>query len=62
MNGSKLGNFDFYYDRSALEQIVLGKLNTHNNLLFFDVWTQLRREIFSRTAVRTHLGAGRLSH
>ncbi len=46
MNGSKLGNFDFYYDRSALEQIVLGKLNTHNNLLFFDVWTSFVAKSF----------------
>ncbi len=39
MNGRTLGNFDLYYDRSAREQIVLGKLNTRDNLLFFDVWT-----------------------
>lgn len=46
MNGSRLGNFDFYYDRSALEQIVLGKLNTHNNLLFFDVWSSFVAKSF----------------
>ncbi|MGD0359991.1 MAG: M1 family aminopeptidase [Bryobacteraceae bacterium] len=39
MSGRKLGNFDVYYDRSAREQIVIGQLNTRNNLLFFDVWS-----------------------
>jgi hypothetical protein len=39
MSGKKLGNFDLYYDRSAREQIVIGKLNTRDNLLFFDTWT-----------------------
>src|ERR1039458_9435575 len=39
MSGKKLGNFDLYYDRSAREQIVMGKLDTRDNLLFFDVWT-----------------------
>ncbi len=39
MSGAKLGNFDLYYDRSAREQIVVGKLNTRDNILFFDVWT-----------------------
>ncbi len=39
MTGNKLGNFDLYYDRRALEQIAVGKLNTHHDLLFFDVWT-----------------------
>src|SRR5580700_7428253 len=46
MNGKKLGNFDFYYDRSAREQIVLGKLNTRDNRLFFDVWTSFVAKSF----------------
>ncbi|MGC9951563.1 MAG: M1 family aminopeptidase [Bryobacteraceae bacterium] len=39
MSGKKLGNFDLYYDRSAREQIVIGKLNARDNLLYFDVWS-----------------------
>jgi len=46
MSGRKLGNFDLYYDRSALEQIVIGKLNTRDNLLFFDVWTSFVAKSF----------------
>lgn len=38
MSGKNLGNFDLYYDRSAREQIVIGKVNTRDNLLFFDIW------------------------
>jgi hypothetical protein len=41
MSGRNLGNFDFYYDRSAREQIVMGKLNTRDNLLYFDVWSRI---------------------
>jgi len=50
MSGKKLGNFDLYYDRSAGEQIVMGKLNTRDNLLFFDVWTSfVARSFRNRT-------------
>jgi hypothetical protein len=46
MNGKTLGNFDLYYDRSAREQIVLGKLNTRDNRLFFDVWSSFVAKSF----------------
>jgi hypothetical protein len=39
ISGNKLGNFELYYDRRAQEQITVGKLTTHHDLLFFDVWT-----------------------
>lgn len=39
MTGKKLGNFDFYHDRSSREQIVIGKLNVGGDQVFFDVWT-----------------------
>ena len=52
MSGKKLGNFDVYYDRSAREQIVIGQLNTRDNLLFFDVWTQLRGALVSQPGRR----------
>jgi hypothetical protein len=48
--GKKLGNFDLYYDRSAREQIVMGKLNTRDNLLFFDVWTSFVARSFRNRA------------
>ena len=39
MRGKKLGAFDLYYDRAAREQIVIGQMNTRDNLTYFDVWT-----------------------
>jgi len=51
MSGKKLGNFDLYYDRSAREQIVIGKLNTRDNLLFFDVWTSFVARSFRNRAI-----------
>jgi hypothetical protein len=55
MSGNKLGNFDLYYDRSAREQIVIGKLNTRDNLLFFDVWTSFVAKSFRNRAIETDL-------
>lgn len=46
MRGVKLGNFDLYYDRSAREQIVIGKLNMRGNQQFFDVWTSFVAKSF----------------
>ena len=46
MSGNKLGNFDLYYDRSAREQIVIGKLNARDKKLFFDVWTSFVAKSF----------------
>ena len=46
MNGKALGNLDLYYDRNAREQIVVGKLNTRENVLFFDVWTSFVAKSF----------------
>ncbi|MGA2589663.1 MAG: M1 family aminopeptidase [Bryobacteraceae bacterium] len=50
MTGKTLGNFDLYYDRSAREQIVLGKLNAKDNLLFFDVWCSFTARSFRNTS------------
>ncbi|MEO8595955.1 MAG: M1 family aminopeptidase [Candidatus Solibacter sp.] len=36
---AKLGNYDVVYDPDNLEQILVGQLNTRQNLLFFDTWT-----------------------
>ncbi len=55
MAGKKLGNFDLYYDRSAREQIVMGKLNTRENLLFFDVWTSFVARSFRNRAIEPDL-------
>jgi hypothetical protein len=55
MTGKHLGNFDFYYDRSAREQIVIGKLNSHDNLLFFDVWTSFVAKSFRNRPIETSL-------
>ena len=55
MSGKTLGNFDFYYDRSAREQIVLGKLNTRNNLLYFDVWTSFVARSFRNRPIEPDL-------
>jgi len=46
MAGKTLGNFDLYYDRSAREQIVLGKLSVRDKLLYFDVWTSFTARSF----------------
>ena len=46
MSGKTLGNFDLYYDRSAREQLVLGKLKTRDNRLYFDVWTSFVAKSF----------------
>ena len=55
MSGKKLGNFDLYYDRSALEQISIGKLSTRDNLLFFDVWTSFVARSFRNRAFEPDL-------
>jgi hypothetical protein len=55
MSGKTLGNFDLYYDRSAREQIVMGKLNTRDNLLFFDVWTSFVARSFRGRAIETDM-------
>jgi len=55
MNGKTLGNFDLYYDRSAREQIVMGKLNTRDNLLYFDVWTSFVARSFRNRAIEPDL-------
>jgi len=55
MSGRKLGNFDLYYDRSAREQIIIGKLNTRDNLLFFDVWTSFVARSFRNRPIEDDL-------
>ena len=55
IRGKKLGNFDLYYDRSAREQIVMGKLNTRDNLLFFDVWTSFVARSFRTRPIEDDL-------
>ena len=55
MSGKKLGNFDLYYDRSAREQIVMGKLNTRDNLLYFDVWTSFVARSYRNRAIEPDL-------
>ena len=46
MSGKKLGNFDLYYDHRALEQIVIGKWNSRDGRLFFDVWSSFVAKSF----------------
>ena len=46
MRGKKLGSFDLYYDRRALEQIVIGKLNSRDSKLYFDVWSSFTAKSF----------------
>lgn len=55
MSGKTLGNFDLYYDRSAREQIVMGKLNTRDNLLYFDVWSSFVARPFRSRAIEPDL-------
>jgi hypothetical protein len=55
MSGKKLGNFDLYYDRSAREQIVIGKLNSRDNLLMFDVWTSFVARLFRNRPIEPDL-------
>jgi len=54
-SGRKLGNFDLYYDRSGREQIVIGKLNTRDNVLYFDVWTSFVARSFRNKAIEPDL-------
>jgi hypothetical protein len=58
MSGKTLGNFDLYYDRSAREQIVMGKLNTRENTLFFDVWTSFVAKSFRNRLAEPDLMLG----
>ena len=51
INGKRLGTFDLYYDRRALEQIVLGKLNSRDGMLFFDVWTSFVAKPFRNLTI-----------
>jgi hypothetical protein len=55
MRGRSLGNFDLYYDRDAREQIVIGKLNTRDNVVFFDVWTSFVARSFRNRDIRPEL-------
>jgi len=55
MSGKTLGNFDLYYDRSGREQIVMGKLNTRDNTLFFDVWTSFVARSFRNRPIEPEL-------
>jgi len=55
VRGKKLGTFDLYFDRSAREQIVIGQLNTRDNLLYFDVWTSFVARSFRNRAVEREL-------
>jgi len=55
IRGKKLGNFDLYYDRRALEQIVIGKLNSREGLLFFDVWSSFVARPFRDVTVAPDL-------
>lgn len=38
--GKKLGNFDFYYDPRAHEQITVGQVGVRYNRGYFDLWTR----------------------
>src|SRR5450755_358011 len=55
MSGRNLGNFDLYYDRNSREQIVIGKLNSRDNRLFFDVWTSFVSRSFRNRPVDQEL-------
>ena len=55
MVGKKLGNFDLYYDRNMREQIVIGKLNTRDNVLYFDVWTSFVAKSFRNRPITPDL-------
>ena len=56
MSGKKLGSFDLYYDRRALEQIVVGKLNARDSQLFFDVWCSFVARSFRNATNGTNVG------
>ncbi len=56
MVGRKLGNFDLYYDRSAREQIVIGKVSARDNLIFFDVWSSFVARSFRNREVEPEAG------
>ncbi|HLY19560.1 MAG TPA: M1 family aminopeptidase [Bryobacteraceae bacterium] len=55
VRGRKLGSFDLYYDRDAREQIVIGKLNNRDNVLFFDVWTSFVARSFRNKTIEPDL-------
>jgi Peptidase family M1 domain len=55
MSGRNLGNFDLYYDRNSREQIVIGKLNSRDNRLFFDVWTSFVARSFRNRTLEPEL-------
>ncbi len=39
IGGSKLGNFDVYYDPNARDQVSAGQIAYRNDRTYFDVWT-----------------------
>jgi hypothetical protein len=53
ISGKKLGSFDLYYDRRALEQIVIGKWNSRDGALFFDVWSSFVAKSFRNTSIES---------
>jgi hypothetical protein len=55
VNSLAHGNFDICYDPSSPEQIVIGQLATHDNQLFFDVWTSFQARSFRRNPPRQAL-------
>jgi len=55
MRGRQLGTFDLYYDRDAREQIVIGKLTSRDNVLFFDVWTSFVARSFRNREIGLEL-------
>src|SRR5579871_1910605 len=52
VHGRKLGNFDVVYEPRAEEQIVAGRVTTHDNATFFDVWTSFTAGPYRRGATK----------
>jgi hypothetical protein len=50
--GKKLGNFDFYYDPRAQEQISVGQVGVRYTRGYFDLWTRFEARSF-RNHTRT---------
>jgi hypothetical protein len=60
VQGTKLGNFDLYFDSDTAEQIWAGQLKTVESASYYDVWTSfaLAKENGQADAVNATVGEG----
>lgn len=53
VTGSRLGNFDVFYDPQSREQISVGQVTYRDNRAYFDTWTSFESRQVRKGGVRT---------